>query len=130
MVMKRTEASSPIQGAILMLAVTVIIAAVVASFAFGIAGSVTKGKMVAAIARQVRNNITVTWYGGQDNEYVSFYNVTLRDQYVQPGTETGFPPLVGNTTTFPSRGTSSADHVVVSAFFTDGTAQVILDTYV
>jgi FlaG/FlaF family flagellin (archaellin) len=130
MVMKRTGASSEIQGAILMLAVTVIIAAVVAAFAFGVAGTVTKGKTVAATATQVENNITVTWYGGSDNQAVVFYNVTLRDRYVQPGTETGFPPEIGNTTTFPSMGTTSLDHVVVSAVFTDGTSQVILDTYV
>jgi hypothetical protein len=130
MVMKRTGAVSEIQGAILMLAVVVIIGAVVGSFAFGMAGTVKKGKTVAATAAQMGNNITVTWYGGPDNDFVVFYNVSLRDRYLQPGTDAGFPPEIGNTTTFPSMGTSSLDHVVVSTFFTDGTSQVVLDTYV
>jgi hypothetical protein len=130
MSMKRTGAASEIQGAILMLAVVAIIAAVVGSFAFGMAGTVTKGKTVAATADQVGNNISVTWYGGSDNVQVVFYNVTLRDRFLQPGTETGFPPEIGNTTVFPSMATSSLDHVVVSAYFVDGTSQVVLDTYV
>jgi FlaG/FlaF family flagellin (archaellin) len=113
-----------------MVAITVILAAVIAAFVFGMAGGVTKTKTVAATAKQNGNDISVTWQGGQDNGYVSFYNVTLKDQYVRPGTATGFPPIVGNTTLFPSMGTSGNDHTVVTAVFTDGTAQVILDTYV
>jgi flagellin-like protein len=128
--MKREDAVSPVIGVILMVAITVILAAVIAAFVFGMAGGVTKTKTVAATAKQTGNDIAVTWQGGQDNGYVSFYNVTLKDLYVRPGTATGFPPIVGNTTPFPSMGTSVNDHVVVTAVFTDGTAQVILDTYV
>jgi flagellin-like protein len=128
--MKREDAVSPVIGVILMVAITVILAAVIAAFVFGMAGGVTKTKTVAATAKQSGTDIAVTWQGGQDNGYVSFYNVTLLDILVQPGTATGFPPVVGNTTKFPGKGTSGNDHVVVTAVFTDGTAQVILDTYV
>jgi hypothetical protein len=130
MVMKRTEADSAVQGTILILAVNVIIAAVIASFAFGVAGGLTNAKTVAAIATQMENDITVTWYGGQDNEFVSFYNVTLVDTITQPGTVPGYPPIAGNTTVFPGQGTSGNDPVVITAVFTDGTVQVVLDTYV
>jgi flagellin-like protein len=127
---KREDAVSPVIGVILMVAITVILAAVIAAFVFGMAGSVTKTKTVAATAKQVGNDIILTWQGGQDNAYVSFYNVTIRDLYIRPGTATGFPPIVGNSTPFPSLGTSGNDHVVVAAVFSDGNTQVILDTYV
>ena len=128
--LKEEDGVSPVIGVILMVAITVILAAVIAAFVFGMAGSLTKTKTVAATAKQSGNAIIVTWQGGQDNSYVSFYNVTLLDTLVQPGTATGFPPVVGNSTKFLGRGTAGNDHVVVVAFFTDGSSQVILDTYV
>jgi len=126
------DAVSPVIGVILMVAITVILAAVIAAFVFGMAGSISKTKTVAAVSRQSGNDIVVTWQGGQDNSYVSFYNVTLKDQYLRPSPlqATGFPPIVGNTTVFPSMGTAGNDHVVVTSIFTDGTTQVVLDTYV
>ena len=128
--MERTEGASPVQGVILMVAVAVVLASVIAAFALGVAGSVTKAKLVAAMAEQVGDNITVTWHGGQDNGYVSYYYVTLHDTFIQPDTFPGYPPTVGNSTVFDDQATSGLDHVVVTAVFTDGAAQVILDTYV
>ena len=116
-VMGRTRAESSVQGALLLLAVSVIIATIVSSYAMGVVGSLRKGKTVAAIASQMDNDIIVTWYGGPENDAVSFYNVTLRDTDTLPGTVPGY-------------GTDGPDHVVVVAFFTDGAAQVILDTYI
>ncbi len=55
-----------------------------------------------------------------------YFNVSLKDQYIRPN----FPPRVGNTSIFPAMGTSALDHVVVSVLFTDGAAQVVLDTYI
>jgi flagellin-like protein len=129
---KKEDAVSPVIGVILMVAITVILAAVIAAFVFGMAGGISKTKSVAATARQTGNDIAVTWQGGQDNGYVSGFNVTVRDTYIRPSPliATGFPPLVGNTSLLPGLATSGNDHVVVTAAFTDGTAQVILDTYV
>jgi hypothetical protein len=42
----------------------------------------------------------------------------------------GSPPVVGNTTKLVGWGSTSQDHVTVIAVFNDGTAQVVLDTYV
>ena len=125
--MKREDAVSPIIGVILMVAVTVILAAVIAAFVFGMAGGVTRGKSVAATAKQAGNDIVVTWHGGQDNGYVAGYGVLIRDTvpfWVNTGNS------VGNTTKFLNKGTTGLDHVVVNASFTDGTGQVVLDTYV
>jgi flagellin-like protein len=125
--MKREDAVSPIIGVILMVAVTVILAAVIAAFVFGMAGSVSKSKSVAATSRQVGTDITVTWHGGQDNAYVSGYGVNIKDRtHLQVFNSN----KVGNTSKFVGQGTSGNDHVVVNASFVDGTGQVILDTYV
>jgi flagellin-like protein len=125
--LKREDAVSPVIGVILMVAITVILAAVIAAFVFGMAGGVQKTKTVAATAAQNGNDITVTWEGGQDNSYVSGYGVNIKD-----GTtlQVFNSAIVGNTSKFIGQGTSSNDHVVVNASFTDGSGQVILDTYV
>ena len=131
--MKREDAVSPVIGVILMVAITVILAAVIAAFVFGMAGGVTKTKSVAAVAKQNGAQIIVTWQGGQDNTYVAGYNVTLFDTTVYPGLQGGatefYPPIVGNSTAYGGA-TAGNDHVIVTANFTDGTSQVVLDTYV
>ena len=126
--MFREDAVSPVIGVILMVAVTVILAAIIAAFVFGMAGGITKTKSVAATAKQTgKTGVTVTWQGGQDNPLVKSYNVTMADAATPQGVN--LPPVVGNSTTW-GLGSSSQDHVVVVAVFLDGTFQVVLDTYV
>jgi len=132
--LKREDAVSPVIGVILMVAITVILAAVIAAFVFGMAGGVSKTKSVAATAKQDGSAFIVTWQGGQDNTYVTGYNVTVLDSTVYPATVCGaagclYQPIVGNSTRLPGA-TNGNDHVVVTAAFTDGTQQVVLDTYV
>ena len=140
--LKREDAVSPVIGVILMVAITVILAAVIAAFVFGMAGSVQKTKAVAATAKQDGTHYIVTWQGGQDNAYVTSYNITadcsittgtcpggVSGPVIYPGTAVGFPPIVGNSTMFGGA-TSGNDHVLVVANFSDGASQVVLDTYV
>jgi FlaG/FlaF family flagellin (archaellin) len=114
-----------------MVAITVILAAVIAAFVFGMASGVSKTKAVAATARQMQNDVIITWQGGQDNAQASGYNITVTNA-TQSWTKSlsQSPPIVGNTTAFPGAGTSGQDHVVVIASFSDGSMQVVLDTYV
>jgi len=126
--LKKEDAVSPVIGVILMVAITVILAAVIAAFVFGMASGVSKTKAVAATARQ--SNATacvVTWQGGQDNALVTSYNITLLDAAEPQFTD--IPNTVGLTTAYNSC-TAGQDHVVVTASFTDGSSQVVLDTYV
>ena len=126
--LKREDAVSPVIGVILMVAITVILAAVIAAFVFGMASGVSKSKSVAATARQVgTTGCVVTWQGGQDNALISSYNVTMVDAALPQGQL--LPPIVGNSTQW-GLCTTGNDHVVVIANSNDGTAQVILDTYV
>ena len=54
-------------GVVLMVAVTIIVAAVIAAFAFGMAGNLQKSKGVAATASKPSlNEILITYQGGPD----------------------------------------------------------------
>jgi flagellin-like protein len=122
--MKNEEAVSPVIGVILMVAITVILAAVIAAFVFGMAGNISKTKVVAATAsQQGASTIFVTYQGGQDAASVATLSWAI-------GVTTGSVtlPAVGWSTA--GVGTTSQDHVTVTAKFTDGSSQVILDTYV
>ena len=128
---RKDEAVSPVIGVILMVAITVILAAVIAAFVFGMASGISKTKNVAATARQVgSNSVVVTWQGGPDNAMVYGYNVsvttsgtTTANQFINVGN------TVGNSTALPWA-SSGQDHVVVVGVFTDNSQQVVLDTYV
>jgi flagellin-like protein len=129
---KKEDAVSPVIGVILMVAITVILAAVIAAFVFGMAGGVQKTKSVAATARQDATAYIVTWQGGQDNSYVTGYNITFdtpAGPAYLPAAGELYQPIVGNSTRLPDASVGN-DHVVVVAYFTDGAAQVVLDTFV
>jgi flagellin-like protein len=64
---KNEEAVSPVIGVILMVAITVILAAVIAAFVFGMAGNIQKTKVVAATMGRINaKNVLITYQGGQD----------------------------------------------------------------
>jgi flagellin-like protein len=126
---KNEDAVSPVIGVILMVAITVILAAVIAAFVFGMAGGIQKTKVVAAHAGQSGTAAIVTWDGGQDNAMVTVYNITI-DGVPQTPTLVGFVPVVGNSTKFGLTNPDSQNHIVIAAAFTDGSQQVVLDTYV
>ena len=141
---KNEDAVSPVIGVILMVAITVILAAVIAAFVFGMAGNISKTKVVAATVQQPDNNhITVTYQGGQDAGSFSYGTVTVTPSGAGVITSytnaTGtaladniLEPKVGSTVTATgAAGVFSAkDHVIVVGTFTDGTTQVILDNYI
>ncbi len=132
------DAVSPVIGVILMVAVTVILAAVIAAYVFGMAGTVdTKNKVVAATAsaRTVDGvkTIYITYHGGPDADLVQGLSYTLNDGNPTPLTvgggtiaEVGAIAKVEDSSIL----TGGKDRVVVTAHFTDGSSQVILDTFV
>jgi flagellin-like protein len=123
---KNEDAVSPVIGVILMVAITVILAAVIAAFVFGMAGNINKTKVVAATAsQQGANTILVTYQGGQDNADVERVIARVAD-----GTPDSIGASVGKTMTFTNDVTGGKDHVIVTARFTDGSTQVVMDTFV
>jgi archaeal type IV pilus assembly protein PilA len=121
---RNEDAVSPVIGVILMVAITVILAAVIAAFVFGMAGNISKTKVVAATAQQAGGTIIVTYQGGQDNQDVSRVVGTVNGAAMVP------PSITGVGKTMSLAGTSGKDHVVVTGVFSDGSVQVITDTYV
>ncbi|MDD4254225.1 MAG: type IV pilin N-terminal domain-containing protein [Methanofollis sp.] len=133
------EAVSPVIGVILMVAITVILAAVIAAFVFGMAGNMSSTKSVAATASHSVDGsnqvITVTFQGGKDAGIVENISVVINDESDNVEPLTTNKPLTGNSKKFVN-GTAfnitpgNRNHVVATASFTDGSSQVILDTYV
>jgi archaeal type IV pilus assembly protein PilA len=132
---KNDEAVSPVIGVILMVAITVILAAVIAAFVFGMAGNISKTKVVAATAQQSQaDRISITYQGGQDAATcIGIYWTTTATgagtilSATQWGLTSGTTALtVGKTGLIA--GSSGKDHVVGTAFFADGSQQVIYDS--
>ncbi|NLW75709.1 MAG: type IV pilin [Methanomicrobiales archaeon] len=125
---KKDDAVSPVIGVILMVAITVILAAVIAAFVFGMAGNVQSTKSVAAVAEQTDSGtIQVTYHGGKDHTDVSNLNITWPNS--NP-VSVASPPNVGQVFTNATAGTPNKDRIIVTAKFVDGKEQVILDTTV
>jgi flagellin-like protein len=74
---KNDDAVSPVIGVILMVAITVILAAVIAAFVFGMAGNIQKSKVVAATVAQQGSDIAVTYQGGQDDASVGYLKIAV-----------------------------------------------------
>jgi archaeal type IV pilus assembly protein PilA len=142
---KDDGAVSPVIGTILMVAVTVILAAVIAMFVFGVPANVTKTKVVAASAQKdsITGAILITYQGGQNDDSLSSLKITAPNgsTLYTSGTEgeltssdipgTSYKPRIGAPMTL----NPSADwppgqrHVMVVGVFSDGVSQIILDTY-
>jgi flagellin-like protein len=121
------RAVSPVIGVILMVAITVVMAAVIGAFVYGYGGSMTQTKDVACVARHVGGTIYVTYMGGPDQGLVAAAGLTA----TIGGTDfvSNFGGIAVGTTAKDSTGTGTDNHIIVVATFTDGTDQVVLDTY-
>jgi len=107
-----------------MVAVTVILAAIIAAFVFGMAGNVKSTKVVAfTVERTAASTVGVTFQGGQDAGTISSVAATVDGDPNSALSWTG-APAVGeyNTATV---GTNS--RVILVATFNDGSEQVVID---
>ena len=129
------EAVSPVIGVILMVAITVILAAVIAAFVFGMSGNISKTKVVSVTMNRPNSSaVTSTFQGGQDattletiHWQVNSVNATGFTGYPIEGTVGTILP-VGHSVSF-SAGTPNS-HVVGVGSFNDGSKQVLVDTYI
>jgi len=128
---KNEEAVSPVIGVILMVAITVILAAVIAAFVFGMAGNINKTKVVSATLSRVNTTyVSAVYQGGQDSGSLTSIQWSVNGADVdadEGGLQTLAPNAlnIGNTTRFPA--TSNAKVIGVGTF-TDGSQQVLIDT--
>jgi len=151
---KNDEAVSPVIGVILMVAITVILAAVIAAFVFGMSGNITKTKTVAITTQKVDSgHITVMNNGGQDGGTLKQLDITTVPAATTPfctvspssvltatSSATG-PCTITNTTAggllpvglnvqLTGTGYSGRTQVTTVGTFTDGSSQVLLDTFI
>ncbi len=122
---KNDEAVSPVIGVILMVAVTVILAAVIAAFVFGMAGNLQKGKTVAITAARTGDTTgTITNMGGPDVGSLSTLTVS--------GDVTAASTLgtTAGSTSALNGVTSASKRVIVTGTFNDGSTVVLLDTHI
>ena len=136
---KGEDAVSPVIGVILMVAITVILAAVIGAFVFGMGGSVSKTYTIGVTAAQTgAHTIDITFQGGPDADVVDCINVSVRGYTFDTlGTASdGVTLPVGTTATLTDESgnstiiTDGRDHLIATATFVDGSQQVVLDTYV
>ncbi len=118
---KREEAVSPVIGVILMVAITVILAAVIAAFVFGMTGNVKTTKNIGITVEQKgTGSFTVTNFGGAD------VNKLTGVIQVKSGATTGtLGTSVGSTKTLSLDTTTK--RVIVTGTFSDGSTSVLLD---
>jgi flagellin-like protein len=134
---KNDEAVSPVIGVILMVAITVILAAVIAAFVFGMSGNISKTKVVAVTVQKISStSISVMNNGGQDAMALTQLNVTTSPNPITSCSAsygsnmcTITPVPVGAT--MQLNGTyGGKTQVIAVGLFNDGSNQVLLDTSV
>ena len=136
------DAVSPVIGVILMVAITVILAAVIAAFVFGMSDSVTPQKEVYVTATQgvAKDNegtisiLTVTIKGGKDIGLLESIEILLNgtpEKMRGEGTTEGEDETqwtkkleVGNSNSIKLE---DSGHVIVRATFEDGSQSVLLE---
>lgn len=126
------DAVSPVIGVILMVAITVILAAVIAAFVFGLAGSTGTAKNVG-LTLGINNSdyAQITVQGGTDLPGLNNITYTLNGTTVVKLFKTGsnqdltYPLTVGQV--IYSEGTVKGSKVTVIGRFADGSTQVLLD---
>ena len=150
------DAVSPVIGVILMVAITVILAAVIAAFVFGMGSNIGTTKTVAVTASQNDKDVLLTYHGGADAATLQYLTITVtpgsKDGGIDDGEEwlwyddtakvvkktnpnssaspnIGILP-VGTTITITNCASLKQDHVVVAGHFADGSDHVVLDTFV
>ena len=139
--MKSEEAVSPVIGTILIVAVTVILAAIIASFVFGSAANIQKTKIVSTTVQldPDGSTITIMYQGGQDDGSLTSLIITAPDGSLRYTGGDGsvlvnvpptppVKPIIGAPLKLVGSWPSPA-HVLVVGAFADGPNQIILDTY-
>lgn len=121
--MRNEEGVSPVIGVILMVAITVILAAVIAVFVFGLAGdleSSAQKEVTLTTGTSSDGEVLVTIFAGKDVS--SLNKLTANPTGDEDSTST---TSIAIGTTWNTGFTSSAVPVTVVGTFNDGTEQVL-----
>ncbi|MDI6898925.1 MAG: type IV pilin N-terminal domain-containing protein [Methanolinea sp.] len=131
-IMKNDEAVSPVIGVILMVAITVILAAVIAAFVFGLAGTTGSSKNVGiTVAKSGETQFVVTIQGGTDlpqlNKLEYQTNTTGFHEITAPsgGWSVGITRTI--TGYNETAATNTGVRLILRGTFSDGSQQVLWD---
>jgi len=123
---KTEEAVSPVIGVILMVAITVILAAVIGAFIFGMANNMPTGNTVGVTALKDGNNIRLTNYGGPNvGDLAGPISVTCTN-----ASETTLGTAVGSSVTVTPSPAGFRERVMAIGTFKDGSTTILLDVYI
>jgi hypothetical protein len=118
-------------GVILIVAVTVILAAIIAAYSLGIVGDIhTSKNILLTVEKPTISTVTVMYRGGQDQKELQ----SLRIIWPEDPPDVYENPKVGDI--YPKTGTraitpgGSQNNIVVVGNFTDNAEQVLINTYV
>jgi flagellin-like protein len=135
---KNDEAVSAVIGVILMVAITVILAAVIAAFVFQLGGNVPKSKSVGVEVKRISTTQFIvktmsgtdvallcnTTFGGKNTYYATVTSTTGLAIVATAGT--GNVNAIGDTVTFTGASAiPSGSDVTIIANFTDGTQYAV-----
>jgi archaeal type IV pilus assembly protein PilA len=126
------SAVSEVIGVILIVALTVIMAAIIAAYVFGMMEGVPQSRTVVATVDQPDgSHMYVTYRGGPDHAMLS----SLTIMWPSGTQQTIVSPKIGDVYAATNIGavpnvTPGRDHVVVTGHFKNNMAQVILDAFV
>ncbi|MDI9633648.1 MAG: type IV pilin N-terminal domain-containing protein [Methanolinea sp.] len=129
---KDEEAVSPVIGVILMVAITVILAAVIAAFVFGLAGTTGSSKNVGITAvKSGDQNFIITIQGGSDLPQLNKLEYSTNGTtYVEISKPTAGWTVGAAATVTGYNGTSPTNtgvRLIIKGTFTDGSQQVLWD---
>lgn len=128
---KNEDAVSPVIGVILMVAITVILAAVIAMFVFGMATDIGSAKVVGLTVSENDTSlatVNVLWQGGGDlnqlkNMSGSVDGVAFSEITISP------TPAVGVISPINTGSAVSGKRVILVGHFNDGQQQMLFDKY-
>ena len=138
------DAVSPVIGVILMVAITVILAAVIAAFVFGMGSSVQSTKTVGLTLQKSGDNLTVTIAGGPDLPELQCLKVTFNgdgavysqgEGYTMNTTTKGSARVEGNEFKVGDifrtgdGQLKNSTRVIVVGHFSDGQEQMLADRH-
>ena len=116
------NAVSPIIGVILLVAITVILAAIVAAFVFGMSSDQKQAHLITVTTSYNHGNIEAVYSGGDGKDMLDHIEVTLNE-----GTMVSWTPAnVGDMKTFAGTYSKPTKAMIV-AFYKDNTQYIVMD---
>ncbi len=121
---KNEEAVSPVIGVILMVAITVILAAVIAAFVFGMAGNIQTTKIALFTVTMSGTTASLTANSGADMGAITSLAYSINGATSGNATDWWLSPTVGQTRTVPD---VKGKTLILTGYFSDGSQQVLLN---